>query len=68
MARRPAATSASRLAPAPLRSQFSALRGWRAAVIASNTPVSSAAMVPVPADSSSRARRRRLHRAQRPFS
>ena len=40
MASRPAATSASRPAPAPLRSQFSALRGWRAAVIASNTPAS----------------------------
>jgi hypothetical protein len=51
-----------------LRSQFSALRGWRAAVIASNTPLSCAGMIPVPADSSSRARRRREHRAQRPFS
>jgi hypothetical protein len=51
-----------------LRSQFSALRGWRAAVTASNTALSSTAMVPVPADSSSRVRRRRLHRAQRPFS
>ena len=49
MASRPAATSASRPAPAPLRSQFSALRGWRAAVIASNTPASCGAMIPVPA-------------------
>ena len=60
--------SASKPAPAPLRSQFSALRGCRAVVMASNTPVSPAGMPPDPADSSTRARRRRLHREQPPFS
>jgi hypothetical protein len=55
-------------APAPLRSQFNAERAVRVAQIASNTVVSSVGTFPVGPDSNSAARRRRLHRAQRPFS
>ena len=55
-------------APAPVRSQFSAATGVRAAQIASSTAARVSGTCPVPADSSVTARRRRLHRAQRCFS
>ena len=55
-------------APPPVRSQFSAAAGVRAAPIASSNAVRTAGTSPLPAESSIAARRRRLHRAQRCFS
>jgi hypothetical protein len=62
------ASSVRTFAPAPLRSQFSALRGAEVVTIASKTAENSEGMCSAPAHSSSPVRRRSAHGAQRPRS